>query len=131
RRRKPGRPVRGEADAPSSLRPPQGLQFFNGMGGFSADGRAYVIHLARGETTPVTWVNVLANDVFGTVISESGQAYTWRENAHEFRLTPWGNDPVADVSGEAFYVRDEESGRYWSPAPLPCRGATPYTVRHG
>ena len=58
-------------------------------------------------------------------------AYTWSENAHEFRLTPWGNDPVSDASGEAFYLRDEESGHFWSPTPLPSRGATPYVSRHG
>jgi cellobiose phosphorylase len=69
--------------------------------------------------------------VFGTVISESGLAYTWSENAHEFRLTPWGNDPVLDSPGEAFYLRDEERGHFWSPTPLPCRGSTPYTTRHG
>jgi cellobiose phosphorylase len=74
---------------------------------------------------------VLANPHFGTVISENGMAYTWSENAHEFRLTPWGNDPVSDTSGEAFYLRDEESGRFWSPTPLPSRGATPYVSRHG
>ncbi|MEO8135857.1 MAG: glucoamylase family protein, partial [Betaproteobacteria bacterium] len=107
------------------------LQFFNGCGGFSADGREYVIRLAPGQVTPLPWVNVLANQQLGTVISESGQGYTWTENAHEFRLTPWGNDPVSDTSGEAFYIRDEESGRYWSPTPLPCRGTTGYVTRHG
>ena len=81
--------------------------------------------------TPAPWVNVLANPHFGTVISENGMAYTWSENAHEFRLTPWGNDPVSDASGEAFYLRDEESGHFWSPTPLPSRGATPYVSRHG
>jgi cellobiose phosphorylase len=74
---------------------------------------------------------VLANPHFGTVISENGLAYTWGENAHEFRLTPWYNDPVGDTSGESFYLRDEERGHFWSPAPLPCRGATPYVTRHG
>ena len=81
--------------------------------------------------TPAPWVNVLANLQFGTVVSESGHAYTWAENAHEFRITPWYNDPVSDSSGEAFYIRDEERGHYWSPMPLPCRGATPYVTRHG
>jgi cellobiose phosphorylase len=76
-------------------------------------------------------VNVLANPLFGTVISESGLAYTWSENAHEFRLTPWGNDHVSDSSGEAFYLRDEERGHFWSPTPLPSRGATLYVTRHG
>ncbi len=107
------------------------LTFFNGLGGFTPDGREYVITTAPGQVTPAPWVNVLANPQFGTVISESGLAYTWGENAHEFRLTPWGNDPVSDSSGEAFYIRDEERGHFWSPTPLPCRGATPYVTRHG
>jgi len=107
------------------------LTFFNGLGGFTPDGREYVITTAQGQLTPAPWVNVLANPHFGTVISESGLAYTWSENAHEFRLTPFGNDPVSDSSGEAFYLRDEERGHFWSPTPLPCRGATPYVTRHG
>src|SRR5208283_4416668 len=82
------------------------------------------------EMTPTPWVNVLANSSFGTVISESGLACTWSENAHEFRLTPWGNDPVSDSSGEAFYIRDEDSGHFWSPTLMPRPGATPYTIRH-
>ena len=81
--------------------------------------------------TPAPWVNVLANPLFGTVISENGGAYTWFENAHEFRLTPWFNDPVRDLTGEAFYIRDEETGQVWSPTPGPARGASAYVVRHG
>jgi cyclic beta-1,2-glucan synthetase len=45
----------------------------NGLGGFTADGREYVITLKPGETTPAPWVNVLANPHFGTVVSESRQ----------------------------------------------------------
>ncbi len=59
--------------------------------------------LGPGQTTPAPWVNVIANPQFGTVVSESGSAYTWAENSHEFRLTPWYNDPVTDASGEALY----------------------------
>ncbi len=107
------------------------LVLFNGLGGFTSDGREYVITTGTGHVTPAPWVNVLANPYFGTVISENGLAYTWLENAHEFRLTPWQNDPVTDSAGEAFYVRDEETGYFWSPTPLPARGTTPYTTRHG
>ena len=107
------------------------LTFFNGLGGFTPDGREYVITTTDQKVTPAPWVNVLANPHFGTVISESGQAYTWSENAHEFRLTPWENDPVSDSRGEAFYLRDEETGHFWSPMPLPSRGAMPYASRHG
>ena len=111
--------------------PRSDLIFFNGVGGFTPDGREYIITTSERETTPAPWVNVLANSCFGTVISESGLAFTWSENAHEFRLTPWSNDPVSDSSGEAFYIRDEDSGHFWSPTPMPRRGATPYTIRHG
>ncbi len=111
--------------------PRRDLILFNGLGGFTPDGTEYVITLAEGKTTPAPWVNVLANPRFGTVLSESGSAYTWGENAHEFRLTPWHNDPVSDSSGEAIFLRDEESGRFWSPTPLPSRGADVYVSRHG
>ncbi|MGC9195439.1 MAG: GH36-type glycosyl hydrolase domain-containing protein [Syntrophobacteraceae bacterium] len=111
--------------------PRHDLKFYNGLGGFTPDGREYVITTARGQLTPAPWVNVLANPHFGTVISESGTSYTWSENAHEFRLTPWGNDPVSDSGAEVFYLRDEERGDYWSPTPLPRRGMTPYLTRHG
>ncbi|EPZ16054.1 NdvB [Thauera terpenica 58Eu] len=107
------------------------LQFYNGLGGFSADGREYIIELESAQSTPLPWANVLANPQFGTVISENGSAYTWSDNAHEFRLTPWSNDPIGDDSGEAIYVRDEDSGHVWSPTPLPMRAEAPYLVRHG
>ncbi|TAL83658.1 MAG: cyclic beta 1-2 glucan synthetase [Rhodanobacter sp.] len=107
------------------------LQLANPHGGFSADGTEYVITQAGERTTPAPWANVLANPHFGTVISESGSAYTWAENAHEFRLTPWHNDPVSDGAGEALYLRDEETGDTWSPTRLPCRGHGRHITRHG
>ena len=127
---RPARTRRDEGPAEAEP-PPRDLIFFNGCGGFTPDGREYVITTARGRETPAPWVNVLANPAFGSVVSESGQACTWSENAHEFRLTPWHNDPVTDPGGEAFYLRDEENGRFWSPAPLPRRGRQAYVSRHG
>jgi cellobiose phosphorylase len=122
------------AIAPPSLIPipiPNDLIFFNGLGGFSPDGKEYVIVTNDKSKTPAPWVNVIANPNFGTVISEGGSAYTWTENAHELRLTSWSNDPVSDTSGEAFYIRDEESGQFWSTALLPSGGNSPYITRHG
>jgi cyclic beta-1,2-glucan synthetase len=102
----------------------------NGFGGFSPDGREYVIVTSAARMTPAPWVNVIASPDFGTLVSESGSATTWSENAHEFRLTPWSNDPVSDPNTEAFYIRDEASGRFWSPTVLPTRTAGTYTTRH-
>jgi cellobiose phosphorylase len=105
--------------------------FCNGPGGFTPDGREYVVTLEPGESTPAPWVNVIASPHIGTVVSESGSAYTWVENAHEFRLTTWHNDPLVDSSGEALYIRDEETGAYWSPTSLPACGQSGYVCRHG
>ncbi len=110
---------------------PEGLLFYNGTGGFSKEGDTYVIVTDEQHHTPLPWVNVIANPVFGTVISESGSAYSWTENAHELRLTPWNNDPVQDGGGEAFYLRDEESGYFWSTSLLPAGGNGNYLTTHG
>ncbi|MDH3582842.1 MAG: cyclic beta 1-2 glucan synthetase [Phycisphaerae bacterium] len=107
------------------------LLFYNGTGGFTQDGREYVITVGPDHKPPAPWSNVLANERLGSVVSESGSAYTWFENAHEFRLTPWANDPVSDPSGEAIYVRDEHTGQSWSPTPSPTPGPGNYRVRHG
>jgi cellobiose phosphorylase len=107
------------------------LLFFNGLGGFSSEGDEYIIHLSEQQMTPAPWVNILANPNFGTLVSESGQGYTWIENSHEFRLTPWRNDPIQDTAGEVFYIRDDETGKFYSPTVLPCRGSGEYKIRHG
>ncbi|MEO6874105.1 MAG: glucoamylase family protein, partial [Opitutaceae bacterium] len=124
-------PIRVSSAETSKPLAPRDLIFANGLGGFTPDGHEYIITLNPGQTTPAPWANVLANANFGTVVTESGTAYTWGENSHEFRLTPWSNDAVQDVPGEALYLRDEQTGEVWSPTPLPARGGTPYVIRHG
>ncbi|MES2318874.1 MAG: hypothetical protein V4631_15445 [Pseudomonadota bacterium] len=111
--------------------PDGGLEFDNGIGGFSANGREYVITLRQGAGTPAPWVNVLANPGFGSVVSDSGSASTWSENAQAFRLTAWHNDPVSDPNTEAYYLRDEDSGKFWSATALPARGSGDYVATHG
>jgi cellobiose phosphorylase len=124
-------PLLRPSSEPVQALTPRERIFCNGLGGFTPDGREYVITLEPGQNTPAPWVNVIASPHIGTVVSESGGAYTWVENAHEFRLTTWHNDPLSDVSGEAFYIRDEETGVFWSPSPAPARGQSGYVCRHG
>lgn len=115
----------------TTLSLPGNLLLFNGTGGYSSDGSEYIIGINKKRKTPAPWVNVIANPNFGTVISESGSAYTWTENAHELRLTPWSNDPVSDIGGEVFYIRDNETGHFWSASLLPAGGDSLYITRHG
>ena len=107
------------------------LLFDNGFGGFDPDNSDYVIVLENGDATPAPWINVLASEKFGCTVSEAGVGCTWALNSHENRITTWNNDPVSDGSGEALYIRDEETGEFWSPTPLPVRTQEPYVIRHG
>ncbi len=132
----PTRQVEGKANAalaPQSLplEKKGDLKFNNGYGGFSADGREYVIELPPGRATPAPWVNVIGYPDFGFMVSETGSQCTWALNSGENRLTPWSNDAVRDPTGEALYLRDEETGEVWTPTPLPSGADQPYRVTHG
>lgn len=127
-------PVAASVHPPAAEPPlprPTDLQFDNGLGGFSADGREYQIYLHPGEATPAPWINVIANPDFGFLASEVGGGYSWARNSGENRLTPWRNDPVTDLPAEALYLRDEETAVIWSPMPQPTPAPAPYLVRHG
>ena len=103
----------------------------NSYGGFTPDGREYVVVLDGERETPAPWSNVLANETFGTIVSSGGSAFTWAGNSRENRLTPFANDPLSDPTGEAIYLRDEESGVVWGATPAPLiRDGGRWLVRH-
>jgi cyclic beta-1,2-glucan synthetase len=122
--------VPSAAGAPASAEGER-LLFDNGLGGFTADGREYVIRLRGGERPPAPWSNVLANPDFGCVLTEAGGGYTWAGNSQMNRLTPWSNDPVTDPPGEVLYLRDEETQGFWTATPAPCGDQATTIVRHG
>jgi cyclic beta-1,2-glucan synthetase len=124
-------PSTHDPESTPALTVPTDLLMDNGLGGFSPDGREYVIHLEPGQHTPHPWINVIANPQFGFLVSESGSACTWAGNSGENRLTPWRNDPVTDMPGEAVYLRDEETGLVWSPTPMPAGAETVHVIHHG
>jgi cyclic beta-1,2-glucan synthetase len=106
----------------------------NGVGGFTPDGREYVVVLEGDRETPLPWSNVLATPEFGTIVTSSGSAFTWFGNSRENRLTPFANDPLSDPTGEGIFLRDERSGEVWgaTPGPLPRRADDGrWVVRHG
>src|SRR5262249_53707218 len=80
-----GAPVAAEP-AGQSATPPEGLRFWNGNGGFTPDGREYVIVIdgtAPGGPAlpPAPWTNVLANPGFGCLVTEAGLGYSWAGNS--------------------------------------------------
>ncbi|PYR92983.1 MAG: hypothetical protein DMG19_02345, partial [Acidobacteria bacterium] len=123
--------VRKFEEQPSAELPFLELPYFNGLGGFTVDGREYAIYLGPGEFTPLPWINVMANRVFGALVSESGSGCCWYGNSYSNRLTPWNNDPISDAPSEAIYIRDEDSGIFWTPTPMPVRELDAYRARHG
>jgi cyclic beta-1,2-glucan synthetase len=129
---------------------PPDLLFFNGIGGFTHDGREYCMLVSgdsapggdpgshvkntateRPRLAPAPWVNIVANPSFGFLVSESGAGCTWSGNSQSNRLTPWSNDPVSDPAAEAIFLRDQESGEVWCPTPLPVVSGRATLVRHG
>jgi cyclic beta-1,2-glucan synthetase len=122
---------RASAEASPALARPADLSFDNGLGGFSPDGREYVIQLEAGAATPAPWSNVLANDEFGCIVTESGGGFSWCENSGENRLTPWTNDPLTDPQSETLYLRDEQGGEVWTVTPEPAGEGSACQIRHG
>jgi cyclic beta-1,2-glucan synthetase len=124
-------PIGAAGEEPSRPLPFLELPYFNGLGGFTPDGREYATYLRPGATTPAPWVNVMANANFGAMVGESGLGCTWSGNSQTNRLTPWHNDPVCDPQSEVVYLRDDESGAVWTPTALPRRENDAYRARHG
>jgi cyclic beta-1,2-glucan synthetase len=127
--RLPRRLMAAKADRPATL---PTMVFFNGIGGFAEDGREYIIVQGHGQTTPLPWINVIANADFGFQTSADGAGFAWAANSREHQLTPWSNDPIGDAAGQAFYIRDDDDGTLWSPTAAPIRDpAGTYVTRHG
>jgi cyclic beta-1,2-glucan synthetase len=127
----PKRPRRPLATPELSVPRPES-EFFNGLGGFIADGSEYLTTLEGGDHTPAPWINVISNPEFGFQVSTEGSGFTWSINSQQNQLTPWSNDSVSDPAGEALYVTDEDTGEVWTPTALPIREpAGSYAVRHG
>ncbi len=127
--RKPPPALPAETQIAPSLT--QDVVLANEIGGFSRDGREYIMVVGREKRTPMPWCNVVANEHFGFVVSESGGGYSWWSNAQSRRLTPWSNDAVSDPPSETIYLEDQASGDVWSPTPQPAGGDRTYLVRHG
>ncbi len=125
-------PVNRVATISASTHPATAAQFDCGYGGFTQDGRAYIVTLDAMRCTPMPWSNVIANPQFGFLATAEGGGHTFAINSQQNPLSPWPNDPVSDTPREALYLRDIDSGELWTATALPIRvPSATYTVEHG
>jgi cellobiose phosphorylase len=106
-------------------------EFFNGFGRFVNNGTEYEIMLDESHRPPKPWINVIANDQFGFQVSETGAGFTWSVNSRENKITSWSNDPVTDPAPEVLYIRDDLTGKVFSPISIGSVVSGLYRVRHG
>ncbi|MCQ0970237.1 protein ndvB [Paracoccus sp. TK19116] len=124
----PRLPARRQAQPPA----PTPLQFWNGYGGFTDNGREYVMRLRADRPTPHPWINVIAREDFGFHVSAEGASYTWAENSRDYQITPWSNDPVGNRPGEAILIHDPATGRVATPFPALCDDPSQvFEIAHG
>ena len=109
----------------------QKLIYYNDIGGFSEDGKEYIIRINNNQKTPLVWSHLMANENFGTVVTESGGGYTWKKNSRLNRITAWSNDPVEDPPSEGIYVRDDAKNKTWSVCASPKSDGNNYYIKYG
>ena len=90
------------------------LKYFNEYGGFSEDGLEYIIKLDKENKLPTVWSTILANENFGTIVTQNLGGFTWHKNSRLNRLSAWNNNPVSDLPSEIIYLKDYKTGKKWT-----------------
>ena len=107
------------------------LRYCNEYGAFSADGKEYLISLNRNNRTPTVWSHILANEKFGTVVTENLGGYSWYKNSRLNRITSWQNKAYMDIPSEVIYLQDEDNGKTWSLGLTPMPDDNQYNIIYG
>jgi cyclic beta-1,2-glucan synthetase len=109
----------------------ENLKYYNEYGAFSKDGKEYLIRINKDNTLPAVWSHILANDKFGTVITENMGGYTWYKNSRLNRLTSWNNSSSMDLPSEVIYFKELNSGKTYSLGAHPMPDKNNYNVIYG
>ena len=107
------------------------LKYYNEYGGFSEDGKEYLIKVNKNNKLPTVWSHILANKNFGTLTTESMGGYTWKENCKLNRITAWSNNQVTDVPSEIIYAKDMDTNKKWSLGFNPMPDENNYYIAYG
>src|SRR3990167_2930896 len=82
-------------------------------GHFSSDGREYII---TRPDTPRPWINILTNGSYTALVSHTGGGYSFLKEPVYNRITRGvpGDQILQDRPGRYLYMRDDDTGEYWS-----------------
>ena len=100
-------------------------------GGFSEDGKEYLIKVNKRERLPTVWSHILANEKFGSVVTENMGGYTWYKNSRLNRVSSWENNPSYDIPSEVIYLKNMENKKAWSLGLNPMPDNNNYNVVYG
>ncbi len=109
----------------------QNPKYYNEYGAFTEDGKEYIIKINKENKIPTTWSHIIANDKFGSVVTESGGGYSWYQNSRLNRVTSWHNSIGINIPSEIIYLRDEENGKTWTPTAMPMPDDKNYNTIYG
>lgn len=100
------------------------------FGHFDDANREYVI---TRPDTPTPWINYLGCEAYFGIISNTAGGYSFYRDARLRRLTRYRyNNVPSDAGGRYIYIRDDETGEFWSPTWQPTRTKLDdYSCRHG
>lgn len=109
----------------------QKLKYYNEYGAFSEDGKEYLIKVNSEKRLPTVWSNIMANEKFGTLVTESMGGYSWHKNSRLNRVTSWQNQATYDIPSEIIYIKDNETKKAWSLGLNPMPDDKNYNVVYG
>ncbi len=92
----------------------ENLQFFNGYGGFTLNGKEYKFAVNKENSLPTIWSNCISNKMFGTIVTENMCDIIWNKNSRLNRITSWNNDTVLNIPSQIIYVRDIDNNKVWT-----------------
>ncbi len=111
--------------------PKDTLHYENEYGGFSADGKEYHLAINKENRLPTVWSHIMANETFGTLVTDSMGGFTWSKNSRLNRISSWSNNQVLDIPSEVIYLQDAETLKTWSLGLNPMPDSKDYNVKYG
>ncbi len=120
-----------EEKAGKPILPKENLQYENEYGGFSENGKEYHLVINKENRLPTVWSHIMANETFGTLVTDSMGGFTWSKNSRLNRISSWSNNQVADIPSEVFYLQDNETLKAWSLGLNPMPDNKDYHVTYG